>query len=70
MNIPREITDEIARQLFEDLRLHVIEEKNEEIEKLKKKNEAIGPWLSAALEDPNICKEMKQDIEYWFEEEE
>ena len=45
MNIPREITDEIALQLFEDLRLHVIEEKNEEIEKLKKKNEAIGPWL-------------------------
>lgn len=27
----------------------------------------IGPWLSAALDDPNVCKEMKDDINYWME---
>ena len=27
----------------------------------------IGEWLSAALEDPNVCAEMKADIRAWFE---
>ena len=27
----------------------------------------IGWWLSAALEDPNVCAEMKADIHAWFE---
>ena len=26
----------------------------------------IGRWLSAALSDPNVCTEMKSDIEKWF----
>jgi hypothetical protein len=26
----------------------------------------IGAWLSAALEDPMVCDEMKQDIKDWF----
>ncbi len=29
-------------------------------------NEKVGAWLSAALEDPKVCKEMKTDIEEWF----
>lgn len=27
---------------------------------------AIGGWLSAALDDPNVCAEMKLDIVSWF----
>lgn len=27
----------------------------------------IGWWLSAALEDPNTCEEMKADIRDWFD---
>lgn len=29
-------------------------------------NYRIGRWLSAALEDPNTCEEMKSDIRDWF----
>lgn len=28
----------------------------------------IGAWLSAALEDPKVCKEMKEDVRAWFDE--
>ena len=27
----------------------------------------IGKWLSAALEDDSVCKEMKEDITRWFD---
>ena len=27
---------------------------------------AIGSWLSAALDDPDVCAEMKRDIVIWF----
>ena len=26
----------------------------------------VGRWLSAALDDPNVCDEMKADIRRWF----
>lgn len=26
----------------------------------------VGKWLSAALEDPAVCEEMKSDIRSWF----
>lgn len=29
---------------------------------------AIGSWLSAALDDPKVCAEMKRDINEWFDE--
>ena len=29
-------------------------------------DDKIGSWLSAALEDPGVCAEMKADIEQWF----
>lgn len=28
---------------------------------------AIGVWLSAALDDPDVCDEMKRDIREWFD---
>jgi hypothetical protein len=28
---------------------------------------ALGKWMSAALSDPEVCNEMKQDIEIYFE---
>jgi hypothetical protein len=37
---------------------------------LRKGNEKLGPWMSAALEDPNVCEEMKADIRAWFEAQE
>ena len=37
-----------------------------EIRLLKERNEFVGPWLSAALEDSNVCEEMKRDIRLWF----
>lgn len=30
--------------------------------------ERIGKWLSAALDDPGVCEEMKRDIRDWMEE--
>lgn len=32
-----------------------------------KKCEPIGAWLSAAMDDPAVCAEMKRDIETYFE---
>jgi hypothetical protein len=26
----------------------------------------LGKWMSAALDDPNVCEEMKADIRAWF----
>ena len=37
-----------------------------EIERLKSANDKIGAWLSAALDDPQVCTEMKMDIHEWF----
>ena len=44
--LAREITDEIARQLFEDLRLRVIQEKNEEIDDLHDKIDIMWNWIA------------------------
>lgn len=27
---------------------------------------ALGKWLSAALDDPSVCEEMKADVRAWF----
>lgn len=29
-------------------------------------NVRLGKWMSAALDDPNVCEEMKADIREWF----
>ena len=44
--------DEIIKQLYEIAKTDF---------------ETIGSWLSAASSDPEVCIEMKQDIEKWFE---
>lgn len=41
-----------------------------EMWKLQEANKIIAPWLSAALEDPNVCKEMKADVTAWFKAQE
>lgn len=28
---------------------------------------SVGSWLSAALDDPKVCPEMKRDIQEWFD---
>lgn len=28
---------------------------------------SVGSWLSAALDDPKVCDEMKADIREWFD---
>ena len=38
-----------------------------EKQRLQDGNERIGKWLSAALDDPSVCSEMKADIRTWFE---
>jgi hypothetical protein len=34
---------------------------------MTKEEDALGKWLSAALDDPNVCDEMKADIRAWFD---
>ena len=44
-------------------------ESSTKVDKGKDKLEAelkIGDWLSAALDDPNVCEEMKADILDWL----
>ena len=47
IKISREESDAIAKQLFEELRLQVIVEKNEEIEALRDKLNEIKHWCMA-----------------------
>lgn len=27
----------------------------------------MGKWLSASLDDPNVCEDMKKDVRAWFD---
>jgi hypothetical protein len=38
--------------------------------RLQDGNERLGKWMSAALDDPLVCEEMKSDIRAWFEAQE
>lgn len=38
-----------------------------EIAKLRAANDRLGKWMSAALDDPGVCTEMKADITAWFD---
>jgi hypothetical protein len=38
--------------------------------RLQDGNASLGKWMSAALEDPLVCEEMKSDIRAWFESQE
>lgn len=46
----------------------VVERQMADIAKLRAANERLGSWMSAALDDPGVCAEMKADIAAWFEE--
>ena len=37
-----------------------------EKQRLQDGNARVGKWLSAALDDPDVCAEMKADIREWF----
>ena len=40
---------------------HALEKHN-----LQDGNALIGKWLSAAMDDPSVCQDMKDDIATWF----
>ena len=44
----------------------ILERKDTEIAKLRATNDRLGKWMSAALDDPGVCAEMKDDITAWF----
>ncbi len=45
----------------------LLDAKDHQIESyIKAIKDNIGPWMSAALSDPSVCPEMKQDIEKLF----
>lgn len=47
--------------------LDEIEELKTKIRELRSADDRIGFWLSAVLDDPNVCEEMKADIRAWFD---
>ena len=51
---------------IEDLEIQVETLKDVMYLNAKKDFDFIGAWFSAALSDPNVCAEMKKDLENWF----
>ena len=45
---------------------HTPEQIRELIEAGTAANAELGAWMSAALDDRNVCDEMKEDIQSWF----
>ncbi len=37
-----------------------------EVVAMREASKRLGVWMSAALEDPGVCDEMKRDIRSWF----
>jgi hypothetical protein len=35
---------------------------------IKQIDDSVGPWLSAAIDDPKVCQEYKADIEEAFKQ--
>jgi len=55
-------TDKELAKIFNALAVGHALEKHQ----LQDGNERIGRWMSAALEDPQVCEEMKTDVRAWF----
>lgn len=36
------------------------------VDAMAQAHDAVGAWLSAALEDPDSCDEFKADVNRWF----
>ena len=43
-----------------------LEESQKKIVAQEAKDNYVGRWLSAALDDPSVCEEMKADIRLWM----
>jgi len=39
----------------------------DQLRRIAKTSVSLGSWMSAALDDPNVCAAMKQDIVNWLE---
>lgn len=37
-----------------------------DLRELVEASDKLGSWMSAALDDPSVCDEMKQDINRWM----
>ena len=37
------------------------------VNRLREARDEIGPWLSAALDEEDVCEEMKRDIRLWMD---
>ena len=59
-------TEDIVLERNAELRKKIEKITTDRKEILTKTELAIGGWLSAALDDPAVCAEMKLDITLWF----
>lgn len=57
----------MAKQLVNQCANEILSLLQAENTQLKKASDKLGAWMSAALEDENVCEEMKIDIRGWFE---
>ena len=55
-----------AADAIDSLRAHLAQSRAEK-ERLREAEDGIGKWLSAALDDPDVCDAMKMDIRAWFD---
>lgn len=63
-------TDAIWRQATSECFAEIIAQNKQlkkEIAAIRDAGNLLGQWLSAALDDPNVCPEMKRHIEAWFD---
>jgi hypothetical protein len=59
------MTQKESREIAQDT-LELIANLRKERDQLRAGCEAIGPWMSAALDDQKVCVEMKRDIHTFF----
>lgn len=63
----RQNLDAICGQLPEGANLNPAARLMNELTRLEVANDMVGRWLSAALDDPKVCEQMKADINVWME---
>lgn len=71
-NLSYDLLNHIETHIFDDLKCSYDDSEKyyiiskEKIQELIYKVDSVNMWLSVALGDDKICKEMKDDINYWF----